>query len=237
MSEGSGRTLAVGQTFETDIESQGKKYKRILVKTHFINEGENLGQVIRQYVEPVYQHGDTVVISEKCAATARGLAVDQSTIKPGWWAQRLYKFVKPTQHGRGIGTPEKMQVAIELAGLWRILLAAFVAALTRPLGLKGWFYRIAGDAVRSIDGQSGGPDGPFWTKVILPLPDANQVARELAAACDYPVVVADINDIGGSIKGWSDSGLKKQDFADILRDNPMGQENAQTPLAVIRSLG
>ena len=229
-----GKAIAVGQTRESEIESKGRKYRRILVKTHFINEGEDVGQVAKQYLGDIFQSGDWLVISEKCIATSIGLAVDQTRITPGWWAMRLYKFVKPTQYGRGIGTPEKMQVAIELAGLWRILLAAAVSAITKVFGLGGWFYRVAGDKVRSIDGQSGGPDGPFWTKIILPLPNPNATAREIAATCGYPVVVADINDIGGSIKGWSKPELRNVDFADILRDNPMGQENAQTPMGIVR---
>ena len=130
------------------------------------------------------------------------------------------------------GILEKMQVAMS----WRACGASLAAAVSAsPLfGLKGWFYRIAGDKVRSIDGQSGGPNGPYWTKVILPLPEASRTAREIAASCGYPVVVADINDVGGSIKGWSDPELRKIDLYDILRDNPMGQENDQTPIALVR---
>lgn len=232
MSEG--KALTVGQTLESEIESQGKKYRRILVKTHFIKEGEDIGQVALRYLDGVFKPGDCLIVSEKCVSNTIGLAIDESQIKPGWWARRLYKFVKRTRHGRGIGTPEKMQVAIELAGLWRILLATIVSAVTKLFGLKGWFYRIAGDKVRSIDGQSGGPNGPYWTKVILPLPEANKSASEIAASCGYPVVVADINDLGGSIKGWSNPELRKIDFADILRDNPMGQGNIGTPIAIIR---
>ena len=228
------RGLATGQTLESEIVSHGKRYKRILVKTHFIKEGEDVGQVALRYLDDIYQPGDYLIVSEKCVATSIGLAIDTSKIKPGWWARRLYKYVKPTQFGRGIGTPEKMQVAIELAGLWRILLAAAVSAVTKLFGLRGWFYRIAGDKVRSIDGQSGGPGWPYWEKVILPLPDPNKVARDIAASCGYPVVIADINDIGGRIKGWSHKELRRIDFADILRDNPMGQERAQTPIGLVR---
>lgn len=230
------KSLALGQTLETEIESKGKKYRRILVKTHFIKEGEDVAQLAVRYFDDIYQQGDYLIISEKCLANSIGLTKDESTIKPGWWARKLYKFITPTQHGRGIGTPEKMQMAIELAGLWRILLAAAVSAVTKLFGLSGWFYRVAGEQASTIDGQSGGPNGPYWTKIILPLPQPSKTAQEIAASCGYPVVVADINDIGGSIKGWSHPEMRKIDFADILRDNPMGQENAQTPLGLVRPL-
>lgn len=233
---GNAKGLAVGQTWQSEAESGGKKYLRIMVKTHFIKEGEDVGQVIVRYVEDIYRPGDYVVISETMLANAIGLAIDQSQIKPGWWAKRLYKFVKRTKHGRGIGTPEKMQVAIELAGLWRILLATAVSAVTKLFGSKGWFYRVAGDAVRSIDGQSGGPDGPYWTKVILPLPDPDKAAADVAASCGYPVIIADINDIGGRVKGWSEPDLRSIDFFEILQDNPMGQTITMTPLALVRPI-
>lgn len=234
MSEAKG--LAVGQTWQSEIESNGQKYLRILVKTHFIAEGEDVGQVAVRYLEDIYQPGDYVILSETMVCNTTGLAIDQSQIKPGWWAKRLYKYVKRTKHGRGIGTPEKMQMAIQLAGLWRILLATVVSAITKLFGVKGWFYRVAGDKVRSIDGQSGGPNGPYWTKIILPLPEPNKTASEIAASCGYPVVIADINDLGGSIKGWSDPEMRKLDFADILRDNPMGQTVTMTPLALVRPM-
>ncbi len=45
-----------------------------------------------------------------------------------------------------------MQVAINQAGYFRILLGAFLAAITRPFGIKGIFYRVAGNGVFAIDG-------------------------------------------------------------------------------------
>lgn len=233
---GEAKSLAIGQTWQSEIVSQGRKYLRILVKTHFIKEGEDVGQVLVRYLEDIYQPGDYAILSETMLANALGLAIDQSQIKPGWWAKRLYKYVKRTRHGRGIGTPEKMQVAIELAGLWRILLATVVSAVTKLFGVKGWFYRVAGDKVRSIDGQSGGPDGPYWTKIVLPIAEPDKAAREIAATCGYPVVVADINDLGGHIKGWSEPEMRRLNFADILRDNPMGQTITMTPVALVRPL-
>ncbi len=227
--------LQAGQSRTSEIDSGGHRYRRIMFKTHFMAPGEDIGKAIQGYMSRDLRPGDWVVVSEKCVVYTRGLAIDESEIEPGWWARYLHKFVTPTPYGAlGIGTPEKMQKAIELVGLWRILLATCAAAVTRPFGFKGWFYRVAGDQVRSIDGQFGGPQGQYRTKIIPPLPAPDLVAREIADACGWPVVIADINDLGGSIKAVS---LKKgdvPDFADILRDNPMGQTNAQTPLAIVR---
>ena len=109
---------------------------------------------------------------------------------------------------------------------------AAARAVTKLFGLQGWFYRIAGDSAfhRRAERRSR----LAVEKVILPLPDPNKVARDIAASCGYPVVIADINDIGGRIKGWSHKELRRIDFADILRDNPIRAGTRPDSIGLVR---
>src|SRR5690554_2612954 len=135
MAEDSGGTIALGEARESDIDSRGKRYRRIVIHTHDIEAGEEIGQVARKYLEPLLRTDDIIFVSEKVVSVSKGHWVEESTVKPGWWARFLNKFVVRTPSGPGgVGSPEKMQLAIERVGLWRVLLAAAVSAVTKLFG-------------------------------------------------------------------------------------------------------
>lgn len=218
------------------VELNGISCERILFKTHFIQRGEDIIEVIHDYAGPFLKAGDVIFVSEKALANSQKRSIHVSDIKPGLLARLLYRFVRPTKHGRGIGTPEKMEMAIRTAGTFRILLAAVVSAVTKLFGLKGYFYNIAGEEVRRMDGQSGGEDWPYHNYVILTAENPDQAAGQIKEATGCEAIVADINDLGGSIVGFSSPALKEIPFLEILKDNPMGQESPQTPVGIIRML-
>lgn len=47
-------------------------------------------------------------------------------------------------------------------------------------------------------------------------------------------IIVDINDLEGQILGASDDSIDKKLYARILKDNPLGQDDQQTPMGVIR---
>jgi hypothetical protein len=49
---------------------------------------------------------------------------------------------------------EMLQLAIDEVGAPRILLAAAVSGITKPFGVPGLFYRIAGPQAAAIDGPT-----------------------------------------------------------------------------------
>ncbi len=50
------------------IEVSGKKYARYALRTHFVEMGEDLAGLVRQYVLPHYRPGDILSMSEKVVA-------------------------------------------------------------------------------------------------------------------------------------------------------------------------
>jgi hypothetical protein len=209
-------------------------YERILFKTHFIKPGEDMVETVSRYTGGYLQPGDVIFVSDKALANSQKRAIHIQDIRPGFFARLLYRFVYSSAAGRGIGTPEKMQVAIEQVGLLRLLLAAFLSFITKIFGIRGVFYKIVGEKVRGIDGMSGGPKGPYWEYVILPSAEPSRVAERISQRTGFPAIIADINDLDGHIMGYSEDKLKEWDFEEILRDNPMGQENSQTPIGILR---
>ncbi len=71
--------------------------------------------------------------------------------------------------------------------------------------------------------------------VLGPLkPD--KVAKEISQRIGYDVCIVDINDLEGEILGVSSKKLSKKLYARILKDNPLGQDDQQTPMGVIRKV-
>ena len=159
-------------------------------------------------------------------------------MKPRKLAFTLSKYVTKTPHGIGLGMPETMEMALRECGTPRIILAAGVAAITKPFGRKGDFYRVAGSKARAIDGPTSHTIPPYNEYVVLGPERPNEVAKTIKAAFDkdIEVIVTDINDLGGNILGSSASSIDHQLMVKILKDNPLGQKAQSTPLGIIRKI-
>ena len=57
---------------------------------------------------------------------------------------------------------------------------------------------------------------------------------DIAAHVGYDVAIVDINDLEGQILGASSKAVNKKLYARILKDNPLGQDDQQTPMGIIR---
>ena len=216
------------------IEVDGVSYARIPIKTHVITDADKLADVFAQYVKPVAQPGDIAFISEKAVACTQRRAIPMKDIKPRWLARTLCKFVYKNPYGIGLSIPETMEMALQECGVIRILFAAFISIIGKAIGKRGWFYIVAGDKARAIDGPCDFTIPPYNEYVVLGPEDPDGVAKAAAQAAGCAVAVVDCNDLGGNILGVSDSGMDKAQLVRILGDNPLGQTNEQTPIGIIR---
>ncbi|WPD19746.1 hypothetical protein [Thermaerobacter composti] len=208
-------------------------FERVVVRTHWFQRGEDLATALRRYLGPHLRPGDHVIISETAVIAARGRMIPAQQVRPGRLARLLARHVRPTGWGQGLSVPEKMQVAIAETGRLRILAAAAAAALTRPLGIRGVFYHVAGDGARCLDGMRAGSPYEGWVLPPLRRAEAVAIARELAQALGVPVHIVDINDNGGTIRASSHPFPPRLLLA-ILRDNPLGQGARCCPVGLIR---
>jgi hypothetical protein len=140
-----------------------------------------------------------------------------------------------TPHGIGLGMPETMEMALREVGTPRILFASAVSVVGKKLfHKKGWFYKVAGYRARSIDGPCHNTIPPYNHYVVLGPLEPDKVAKEIKDRIGFDVCIVDINDLEGQILGVSDKHLDKELYARILKDNPLGQDDQQTPMGVIR---
>lgn len=213
------------------------QYARYAIKTRFVNIGDDYVEVVREFAQPHYREGDILSISEKIIALCQKRIVYRDDIHPGFWAKLLCKFVRVTPAGPGAGTPHKMQLIIMQCGLPRVLFAAFCSAVTKLFGVKGVFYKVCGHEVEGIDGLID-YDISFKDYVnygILNPVNPDGVCNEIKEKLGITCMIVDACDISVAILGKSDDlQIEKDVLAEIIRDNPAGQDDQHTPLILIR---
>ncbi len=216
------------------IEVDGVNYRRLCLKTHVITEKDDIVDVTEKYAKPHIEKGDVLFITEKIVGCTQGRAIPLSEIHPRKLAVILSKFVLKTPYGIGLAMPETMEMALRECGTMRILFAAAVSAVGKLIGKRGWFYKIAGEKARSIDGPCDCTLPPYNECVSLAPLDPDEVAKKVSDALGCEVIITDINDLGGNILGTSDPKSDRELFVKILKDNPLGQSSQQTPMGIIR---
>lgn len=218
------------------IEINGEKYARYPVKTNLITpKDKNLIEIIKKYTNRLLKKGDIIFISEKIVAIIQGRAYPINEIKASKIATWLSKRVYRNPGGIGLASPETMQLAIEEIGLLRIFLAGFISLITKPFGIKGMFYIVAGDKARGIDGPvpyAIPPYNNYASKIPL---HPQKIAVEISREIGFPISIVDANDLGVRILG-SSNGIDKKILIKALKDNPLGQCDESTPIGILRKL-
>lgn len=241
---------------QLDIRVGTMTYRRYPLRTGLVSAQDNLQAFVTERLKTFFRklgqdngHAGAIdrdwylLISEKIVAITQGRSYFIWDIHTGWWARFLSSRVTKTPYGIGLGSPWTMQLAIQEVGLPRILYATIGGAVGKLLGKRGVFYNLVGSNIRAIDGPTEYSVYPSNVSAKLAPKDPEKVARALseairahlpakAAACFQGCVVIDSNDIGRNILG-QDTAQPDQLFADIFGDNPLGQADEQTPLAVV----
>ncbi|MCR5149829.1 MAG: coenzyme F420-0:L-glutamate ligase [Clostridiales bacterium] len=219
-----------------DITVDGITYERYAIKTHVITQKDKIEDVAVQYAKEHIKDGDIFFITEKAVGCTQGRAIPMKDIHPRKLAKILCKFVLKTPYGIGLGIPETMEMALRECGTPRILFAAACSAVGKVFHKRGWFYMIAGEKARSIDGPCDCTLPPYNECVSLSPLNPDEVCKKVSEVLGCPVLVTDINDLGGVIMGAYPKDIDREKMAKILKDNPLGQSHEQTPMGIIRKV-
>jgi hypothetical protein len=211
----------------------GIVYARHPVRTHLVTDADDAIEVARRYAMPLPPDTVLVAVSERMVAIIEGRSYPMTSIRPGRLARFLVRFVTRPGYGIGLGTAETMQLAISEVGAPRILLAAVVSGLTKPFGVHGLFYRIAGRQAAAIDGPTAYTIAPYNQAATLGPKRPHRAAREISEAVGVAVAVIDANDAGCNVLGLS-PGVERRFVERLFADNPLGQAGEQTPICVVR---
>ena len=217
------------------IEVSGQSYERKAVKTRLFNFNDDLFKAIQEYVLPKKQEGDWLAISEKVVSVCQNNVRHISSVKAGFLAKLIVKFVKKYPDDIGFSRPEKMQVAVETSGAPRMVAAIILGTLGKVIGINGIFWRVAGNRVSEIDGFNPAAMYPYTEYAILPPKEPEKICSEIEKLFNLPATIIDGNNINTKIIAQS-SGMPvdKKLSRLILLDNPMGQDDEMTPFILVR---
>lgn len=209
---------------------QGSGYQVLPLATHLLGWLDDPLQVLRRYAEPHLQPGDVVALAETPLAVMQGRYRLGTTVEPSCLARQLCRVFHPHS---SLATACGLQALIDLAGPARVLCAWLGGILLRLLGIRGGFYRLAGEQARLIDDLTG-TIPPYDRTIVLGPEGSRATVTRLARAMGHPVVVVDVNDLGRvkivAASGGVDPALVHQ----ALAANPAGNANEGTPLVIIR---
>lgn len=221
------------------ITVDGIIYERFPIKVpRLLAFGENLENILNEFVKPHFKPGDWVALSEKLISISQNRVRHISTVHVTWLARLVQKGVTKHKTMTAWNNPEKIQVAIEEAGWWRIIPAMGIGYIGKLLGEHGWFWIVAGHRVSEIDGFIPEDMYPYTEWAVLPPVDPQRDCEEVETKLGIPAVTADANFIDVKILGVSRSvGLDKAMTRRVLLDNPLGQGNKMTPFVLVRKIG
>jgi len=204
----------------------------IPLRTHLITEKDDIFSVLEQYIKGVAEPGDVIALAESMVAITQGRAIPQQSVHPGPLAAFLSRF--PGKDG-SLATPHAMQLAIQETGAGRVILGAAAAALGRPFGRRGDFYRVAGRHLALIDDVAG-TMWPYEKHIILGPHNPSQLAGELRERLGVEVAIVDVNDIRCVDILAATPGVDKRRVSRALASNPLGNDDQQTPVAILKNM-
>ena len=214
------------------------RYERYAIQTHFIEEGEDYLALIAKYIQPLYREGDILSISEKIIGMCQKQTVHKENIHLGFWAKFLSRFATKTKSGIGMDEPYKLQLVINMKGIWKVLFASVIGALGKCIGKRGLFYEILGKEVAGIDGlYAHSAFERYHHLAVLSPKNPDEICQRIQVEFGIPAMIVDANDIDVDILGCSDY-LQGRETAlkAMIEDNPAGQDDECTPFILIRNI-
>jgi len=220
------------------IKVDGKVFTRYPIKTKLIKPNDDMVEIVAEAVKDCVKPGDIVVFSEKATAVAQNRAFHKDEVKVSWLARFLSKYTTKSEKGIGISSPETFQLALDDCGTSRILLAAAAAAITKPFGIKGVFYYVAGEKAALIDGAADYVCPPYNKYVSMGPENCEAMCKAISKNLGgkVKVYVVDINDYGGRVVQKGSHPIDKKIITDAMKDNPLGQSKEMTPVGILREL-
>ena len=94
----------------------GRKYQRYAIQTHFVQVGESQKELVEKYVRPLYQEGDILSFGAKVMCMCVKSVKTRDQVKPGFWANFLWRFAGINHTGVGMHEPYKLQLVIDMVG-------------------------------------------------------------------------------------------------------------------------
>ncbi len=208
----------------------GEGCRVLPVRTHLLGVLDDPEEVLRRYAADLVQPGDVLTIGETPLAVMQGRYHHPATVEPSMLARQLCRVFHPTS---SLATACGLQSLIDIVGPARVLVAWVLGSALKLVGIKGGFYRLAGDQARLIDDITG-TTPPYDQTIVLGPGEPQLFCRRMAAALGVAIAVVDVNDLGRVKILAASDGCDVALLERALRPNPAGNANERTPLVLVR---
>ena len=209
---------------------EGERCQVLAVGTHLLGVLDEPETVLRHYTSQLLEPGDVLTIGETPLAVMQGRYHHPATVEPSALARLLCRVFHPTS---SLATACGLQSLIDLEGPARILGAWLIGTALKAIGLKGWFYRLAGEQARLIDDITG-TTPPYDQTIVLGPERPQAFCDAMAQSLGVAVAVVDVNDLGRVKVLAASQGCDQALLQRALRPNPAGNANERTPLVLVR---
>ena len=201
------------------------------IKTHILGTLDDPITILKSYIPKDYSPSDIITIGESPLAIMQGKYIDFKNINISNIARLLCKGFHPTS---SLATACGMQTLINIYGPTRVIISWLVGGFCKTFGIRGMFYRLAGEQARLIDDITG-TTPPYDKSIVLGPKDTKSFCIKASKALQVNVAVVDVNDLG-KVKILSTNNVNNAEIIKrALTSNPAGNANQQTPLVLIRS--
>lgn len=203
----------------------------IPVHTKILTNKDNIVDAILEYAGKDITSRDIVCTAESVLAITQNRYVRPEELNVCWQARVMNRFVP----GAGsMASIYGMQAAMEEEGKWNVLYSFIVGAVSKIMGKPGVFYARCRQA--SLIDDVTGTMPPFDKCIVYGPANADRVCEDIKNATGaYGAVVADVNDLKRAAVLGKSSGIDPQRIAQILIDNPFGNDNQKTPIVIIKN--
>ena len=203
----------------------------IPVHTKILTNKDNIVDAILEYAGKDITSRDIVCTAESVLAITQNRYVRPEELNVCWQARLMNRFVP----GAGsMASIYGMQAAMEEEGKWNMLYSFIVGAVSKIMGKPGVFSARCRQA--SLIDDVTGTMPPFDKCIVYGPANADRVCEDIKNATGaYGAVVADVNDLKRAAVLGKSSGIDPQRIAQILIDNPFGNDNQKTPIVIIKN--
>ena len=203
----------------------------IPIKTHILGTLDDPIDILKSYIPKDYIPADIITIGESPLAIMQGEYIDYRNVHETMLSRFMCKGFHPTS---SLATACGMQTLINSSGPTRVIISWLIGGIFKSLGVKGVFYRLAGEQARLIDDITG-TTSPYDKSIVLGPIDTQNFCFKASKELNINVAVVDVNDLG-RVKILSTNNVNNNELIKkALTSNPAGNANQQTPLVIIRS--
>ena len=201
------------------------------IKTHILGCLDDPIGTLKSYMPINSLPEDILTIGESPLAIMQGRYIDYRNVNPNLISKLICRGFHPTS---SLATASGMQSLLNIYGPTRVIISWIIGGVFKLFGIKGMFYRLAGEQARLIDDITG-TTPPYDKSIVLGPKDTQNFCIKAAKKLNINVAVVDVNDLG-RVKIISTNNIHNSEIIKrCLSSNPAGNANEQTPLVLIRS--